>query len=65
MDGSSGISPASLDQYSRNTGDAVTISTMKKAMDIQADAASQLIESVPSPTQPASPSVGTNVDVKV
>lgn len=64
MDGSSGISPASLDQYSRNTGDAVTISTMKKAMDIQANAAAQLIESVPSPTQP-NPSVGSNVDVKV
>ena len=64
MDGSAGISPAQLDQYSRTNGDAVTISTMKKAMDIQADAASQLIESVPSPTTPTT-RVGGVIDVKV
>ena len=62
MEGSAGISPAQLDQYSRTNGDAVTIKTMKKAMDIQAEAATQLIESVPSPSAPR---VGGVVDVKV
>ena len=65
MDSSAGISPGSLDQYSKNTGDAVTMKTMKKAMDIQANAAAQLIESVPAPTQAPSASVGANIDVKV
>ena len=59
----SGSSAAALDQYSRNTGDAVTMSTMKKAMDIQADMANQLIESIPAP-QPAA-GKGQYVDVKV
>jgi len=63
MDSSAGISPGSLDQYSKNTGDAVTMKTMKMAMDIQANAAAQLIESVPSPS-PAG-NVGKNIDVKV
>ncbi|MDH5184703.1 MAG: putative motility protein [Gammaproteobacteria bacterium] len=63
MDSSAGISPASLDQYSKNTGDAVTMKTMKMAMDVQANAAAQLIESVPSPAQ--SGNKGVHVDVKV
>lgn len=65
MDSSAGISPASLDQYSKNTGDAVTMKTMKMAMDIQANAAAQLIESVPSPTQASSGNTGVHVDVTV
>lgn len=63
MDSSAGISPASLDQYSKNTGDAVTMKTMKMAMDIQANAAAQLIESVPSPAP--SGNKGVHVDVTV
>lgn len=43
--------------------DAVGIAVLKKAMDIQAQMATQLIQSLP---QPASnpPNLGNNVDVK-
>lgn len=66
MDLSAGISVNQLAQHSTRTGDAVTISTMKKALDIQASTAAQLIESVPSPSTSSLPSnLGQNIDVKV
>lgn len=62
MEISGGISAAQLDQYSKRTGDAVTISTMKKAMDIQASTAAQLIESIPAPSSQPS-HLGQNINV--
>ena len=46
MDISAGISTAALASTAMNNGDAVTVSVMKKAMDIQASSAAQLLESV-------------------
>ena len=49
---------------SQKTGDAVGVTVARKAMDIQADAAAQLISSV-TPTKTASePHLGNNVDVR-
>jgi hypothetical protein len=63
---SGGISVTQLDQYSSRTGDAVAVSTMKKALDIQASTAAQLIASVPAPTSGGQPSnLGQNINVKV
>jgi hypothetical protein len=62
---SGGISASQLDQYSSRTGDAVTISTMKKALDIQASTAAQLIESIPAPTSGLPSNLGQNINVKV
>ena len=65
MEASGGISVSQLDQYSARTGDAVTISTMKKALDIQASMASQLIESIPAPSASLPSNLGQNINVKV
>lgn len=64
MDISGGISASVLDQYSSRTGDAVTISVMKKALDMQASTAAQLIQSVPAPSAPSG-NVGQHINVKV
>jgi hypothetical protein len=65
MNITSGLQAGALDQYSTRTGDAVTTATMKKAMDIQAQQAAQLIESArasaPQPQQPDH--LGQNIDV--
>ena len=54
----------SIAATSTQTGDAVTISVMKKAMDLQAAQASQLIESaVQSVPQPGNK--GQNIDIFV
>lgn len=66
----SGVS-SSLMQHIANgatqTGDAVSISVMKKALDIQAQQSSQLIESAvqsaPEPKQNNASVVGGNIDV--
>jgi hypothetical protein len=66
MNITSGIQPATLDQYSVRTGDTVTTSTMKKAMDIQAQQAAQLIESAreSAPAPQGGPShLGQRIDV--
>lgn len=50
------------------TGDAVAISVQKKAMDIQADMASQLISSAAAVNKSLNASagnLGANIDVKV
>lgn len=65
MDSITGTSSAYLDQYSSKTGDSVTMRTMNMAMDIQVNAAAQLIESVALSTQAISGRIGTQVDVKV
>ncbi|MDJ0740295.1 MAG: YjfB family protein [Gammaproteobacteria bacterium] len=46
-------------------GDAVTISVLRKAMDIQASQAAQLIESVAKSMPDPASRVGQNVDVRV
>ena len=45
------------------TGEAVGVQVLKKAMQIEAQTASQLIESVSTTNNP--PSLGNKVDVKV
>jgi hypothetical protein len=46
------------------TGDAVTVSVMRKAMDIQSAQAAQLIESVATSMPDPAVRVGQNIDVK-
>lgn len=61
----SGISSASLQAIagtSTQNGDAVSISVLKKAMDLQAAQASQLIQSVTQSTSPPELS-GQHIDI--
>lgn len=44
------------------TGDAVGTLVLKKALDIQAQSAMQLIQAVPQPSNP--PNLGNSIDVK-
>ena len=44
------------------TGDAVGTLMLKKALDMQAQSAAQLIESLPKPSNP--PNLGNRIDVK-
>ena len=63
----SGISGSLLQQIGNGatqSGDAVTISVMRKAMDIQAAQATQLIESVAQSMPDPAPRVGQNINVK-
>lgn len=46
------------------TAAAVSVTVLRKAMDIQAEGALQLINAVPSPAQPSSPPhLGNAIDV--
>jgi hypothetical protein len=63
----SGISGSLLQQIGNGatqSGDAVTISVMRKAMDIQAAQATQLIESVAQSMPDPASRVGRNINVK-
>ena len=64
MDLTSGIANAAIANSAERVGDAVTISMLKKAMDIQAQNAAALIQALPRP--PAQPvgSLGHNLDVR-
>jgi len=65
--GVSSSTMASISNSSTRTGDAVAISVQKKAMDIQAQAAGQLIESAAAVSESISESagrLGANLDVK-
>ncbi len=44
-------------------GDAVAITMLKKAMDLQAQTAAQLLQALPAPSNP--PHLGNSVDIKV
>jgi len=44
------------------TGDAVGTLMLKKALDMQAQSAAQLIQAIPQPSNP--PNLGNSVDVK-
>ncbi len=59
--GSVGSVSAALSQAS--SGDAVAILVMKKAMDIQAQGAIQLIAALPAPATVNPPGVGGNVNI--
>lgn len=63
----SGISSSLLQHISNGstqTGDAVTVSVMRKAMDIQASQATQLIESVAKSLPNPSSRIGQNINVR-
>ena len=63
MDISAGISNAALASTAAHNGDAVTVSVMKRTMNIQASTAAPLIESV-APSTPALPdNLGQNINV--
>ena len=68
LNGISSATLASISGTSTRNGDAVAISVLKKAMDIQASTAAQLIASAQA-SAPAKPdsgsSVGRHIDVKV
>jgi len=64
----SGISNSLLQQIGNGatqTGDAVSISLMRKALDIQSSQATQLIESVARSMPDAGSRLGQNIDIKV
>ena len=44
-------------------GDAVGITVLRKALDLQAQGALQLLEAIPQPNNP--PNLGNSIDVKV
>lgn len=63
----SGISGGLLQQVANSSsqnGDAVTISVLRKAMDIQASQAQQLIDSVKQTAPSADGQVGQMIDVR-
>ena len=63
----SGISASLLQGISNGatqSGDAVTVSVMRKAMDIQASQATQLIDSVAQSMPYPAARVGQNINVK-
>jgi len=64
----SAISDSLLQQINNSAtrpGDAVSISVARKAMDIQASQATQLIESVARSMPSPGGSLGQNIDIKV
>jgi len=62
MDVSSIASAASALQ-SQRVGDAVGISVMRKALDIEAQGALQLLQALPQPTQALPPNLGNYLNV--
>jgi hypothetical protein len=58
--GSSGSVTTAVNQAS--TGDAVAITVLKKALDIQAQTAMQLIQALPTPAASNPPNLGNGVD---
>jgi hypothetical protein len=63
-----GISSSLLQQIgntSTQSGDAVTVSVLRKAMDIQATQAQQLVEMVQQSVPNPGARIGSNIDIKV
>jgi len=58
------ISSAASQVAAQKTGDAVGIKVAKKAMDIHADAAAQLISSVAPAKTPSEPHLGNSINVR-
>lgn len=63
MDLTAGISTSAIAATAQSNGDAVTVSVMKKAMDSQASAAAQLIESVVQSSTALPDNLGQNLNV--
>ncbi len=61
MDINSIASGAVAQNVSQKTGDAVGVTVARKAMDIQADAATQLISSIPKPAA-SEPNLGNSIN---
>lgn len=57
-----GVASLSTALSQAQTGDAVSTLVLKKAMEIQAQSALQLLQAVPQPSNP--PNLGQNVDVR-
>ena len=63
MDLAAGISTSAIAATAKSNGDAVTVSVMKKAMDSQASAAAQLINSVAQSSASLPDNLGQNINV--
>ena len=63
MDISAGISTSAIAVTARSNGDSVTVSVMNKALDTQAAAAAQLIESVAQTSEALPDNMGNNINV--
>jgi len=59
----SSVANASAALSQANTGDAVAIMVLKKAIDIQAQSALQLIQALPQATANNPPNLGQNINV--
>jgi len=58
------ISSQAVSQFrQQKTGDAVGVTVAKKALDIQSDAAAQLISSIPEVAPPSEPHLGNKINV--
>lgn len=60
----SGLSSLTTALSGARTSDAVAILVQKKAMDIEAQGAVQLLQALPQPTTNNPPHLGQSVDVK-
>lgn len=58
----SSVSSLSTAASQAQTGDAVSIAVLKKAIDLQAQGALQLIDSLPQPTTNSPPHLGQGVN---
>ena len=58
----SSVSSLSTAASQAQTGDAVSIAVLKKAIDLQAQGALQLIESLPQPATNSPPNLGQGVN---
>ena len=63
MDLTAGISTSAIASTAQSNGDAVTVSVLKKAMDSQASAAAQLINSVAQSSAALPDNLGKNINV--
>ena len=64
MDISATISSAALASTAEKNGDAITVSVLKKAMDIEVSSEAQLLESVEQSTRGLPDNLGRNLNVK-
>lgn len=58
----SGVAQAATALSQAKTGDAVAIAVLKKAIDIQADSALQLLQALPQPAASNPPNLGNSIN---
>jgi hypothetical protein len=63
MDISSGISLNAIANTAQVNGDAVTVSTLKKALELQQQMAMALLEAIPEPVQALPDNLGRHINV--